>query len=492
MKHLRSAITLVALAAPAALAEPVSSNEPQRPTTEPPPPTPPPACPPEPSAADVASAPIPGDEHGRSDGVDSGDSPVRVIARGLLWLPKLVVDTALTPVRGTVWAFERYKLTDLYYDTFFNDARTIGLYPTLVFESGFGITGLTGGARFVDRDLFGEREHLAIQGALGTAYYRQLVSASLRSGNRFGKRFSLELDAGYEKRPRDPFYGIGNGNLAPPPDMLIDPRVDSTAVATRYRQQRERVALTSDARVVSDLHLRANGAVSRLAFSSANPSDGTPIDTVYDPAALGGFESGVEYGYGELELRWDGRHAANPLESAGVFSTGSLASAFTGRMHRLDGDGRDFYRYGFDLQNFIRIAAGPRVFATRLHGEAVSGSYADVPFSELPKLGGPVYLRGYDLDRFRDRVAMFGSAEYQWDLSAWFAAKLFVDAGRVYPSVNELAFDHLRLGYGGGIEAHTEHAFVLDMSLASSIDGGLFFNVAFNPVFDLDERVRRR
>src|SRR5262245_12461627 len=117
MKHLRSAIALVALAAPVAQAEPVSSNEPQRQPTEPqPPPLPPPESP-ETSAADVARAPVPGDEHGRTDPVDSGDSAARVVARGLLWLPKLVVDTALTPVRGTVWAFERYKLADRYYDT---------------------------------------------------------------------------------------------------------------------------------------------------------------------------------------------------------------------------------------------------------------------------------------------------------------------------------------------------------------------------------------
>jgi len=29
-------------------------------------------------------------------------------------------------------------------------------------------------------------------------------------------------------------------------------------------------------------------------------------------------------------------------------------------------------------------------------------------------------------------------------------------------------------------------------SIASSIDGGVFLNLAFNPVFDLDERVMRK
>ena len=60
------------------------------------------------------------------------------------------------------------------------------------------------------------------------------------------------------------------------------------------------------------------------------------------------------------------------------------------------------------------------------HGEGVTGGRDDVPFTELPALGGPTYLRGYDLDQFRDRIAAFGSVAYEWDLSQWFAARLFV------------------------------------------------------------------
>src|SRR5258708_6886394 len=110
------AITLLVFAAPVAVAdpgEPISSNEPQRPSKEPLPPAPAPPAPPstEPSAADVATAPVPGAEAGRTDPVDDGDSVPRVVARGLLFFPRLVIDGALMPIRGTVWAFEKYKLT---------------------------------------------------------------------------------------------------------------------------------------------------------------------------------------------------------------------------------------------------------------------------------------------------------------------------------------------------------------------------------------------
>jgi hypothetical protein len=77
-----------------------------------------------------------------------------------------------------------------------------------------------------------------------------------------------------------------------------------------------------------------------------------------------------------------------------VRSTGGLAAVYAGRLHRLDG-GPDFWRYGFDLQRFLRITEGPRVIIAHLHGEAVTGRRDEVPFTELPTLGGPTYLRGY-------------------------------------------------------------------------------------------------
>ncbi len=41
----------------------------------------------EPTAADVAGAPVPGEESGRLDRVDGGDSAPRLIGRGILDLP---------------------------------------------------------------------------------------------------------------------------------------------------------------------------------------------------------------------------------------------------------------------------------------------------------------------------------------------------------------------------------------------------------------------
>jgi hypothetical protein len=483
------AFVLAGLVGPA-VADPVASTEGTQPppgdvtTTAPAPPAP--APPHEPTAGDVAGAPAPGLESGRTDAGDPGDSPFRVIARGALFVPKLAVEAAFAPLQGAVWAEDKYQLEDLYYRIFFNADRTIGIYPTATYESGFGASI---GARFVHRDLFGEHEHLALQATTGAATgepYREAFLASLRSGNRLG-RLQLSLEGNFDRRPADPFYGIGNGNLVTAPAMPIDPRVDDTAVDTKHRYQEARVALASDVRVAGDLHVLALGALTDLQLSRS--TTGMAIDGVYDPAGLVGFMGGVRHAYGELEVRWDSRHRFSEWEPRDVHAAGSLAAAFVGRVDRLDG-GADFWRYGFELQHYWRIAKGPRLLITRFHGEAVSGSRDEVPFVELPMLGGGSFLRGYTFERFRDRVAALGTVEYEWDVSHFIDAYLFTDVGRVYASPSELSLHGLRAGYGIGVELHSEAYFLVDLSLASSIDGGVFATVSLNPVLDARPRWR--
>lgn len=437
------------------------------------------------TAADVTGAPVPGDESGRTD-PDGGDSAMRRGLRGVLFVPKVAVDVALSPLRLSAWAYDRYHLDELYDRVFFNDARTIGLIPTAAFDSGFG---LSAGARFVDRDLLGAREHLSIEAKAG-GRYSQVYKAQLHSGDRLGDRLGVELDGQYEQRPKDPFYGIGDNDVSAVPAAPVDPAMTTVAVATRYRERIARVAGVIDVRMVDRFHLRSASELTDRTFAESDASAGVPIGQVYDPATLVGW-GGVRYAYSELELRFDSRGRANDFEPEPFYSLGSLAAVFGGRVHRLD-HAPDYWRYGVDLQHFLRLDDGPRVLALRLRGEAVSGTRAEVPFTELPQLGGADDLRGYTTDQFRDRILTIGSVEYEWDLSTLLSASLFVDAGRVFGSLDDFGVGHMRVGYGIALGGHSEHIFGFRGSLASSIDGGLFLNLSFNQVFALDERVRRR
>jgi len=421
----------------------------------------------EPSAAEFANAPLPGQESGRIDPVGDGDSTAREIGRAALLVPRWTFELVLTPARTGLWLYDRYELDQRAGDATAAGTMRLGFSPSLSFESGYGITGGTAGGRLDAHNLFGAHEEASLEAAAGAGYYfRQLYAVTATSGHRFGDRFTLALDTGYEVRARDAFYGLGNG----------------AGEVTRYSQHRARAGLTGDLAVWSDLHVRPSVALAQQSFG--DPAEGASAEDLYMPVGWMGTQSA----YGELALRWDSRRGGGEWDPHWKLTNGTLATAYAGRYHQLDAGG-DFWRYGLDAEQLVRLGMGPRVLAAQFHGEAVTGSTDEVPFTELPSLGGPLYLRGYAPDRFRDRVALVGALEYRWDLARWLGAHVFVDAGRVYDSLGSVGVDHLRAGYGGGIEIGRATTL---LDIASSIDGGFVVALTLDPIHDLEARERRR
>lgn len=472
LKIAHAAIALLAATAPPVAAQPA--------------PAPPPDATGEPgelTAADVAGAPVPGDESGRVD-VPERDSTARRTARAVLWVPRKLVEIILAPFQLPIWAYDRYQLKDLYYWAFYNEDRTLGLVPIATYETDFGFSV---GARLIANNVAGDNEQASLSAQFGGAYH-QAYQGYLNSGDRLGDRVQLELYGEYEKRPRDIFYGIGNVSTTTRPAMPVDPYVVPVAYETRFRQRIERIAGVINARLFGDLYLASSNERGDRAFSPA--TYGTPIDEVFKTSTLVGWPS-TSYFYSELALRFDTRGRYNLFEPAPFLSVGTLAELWGGRTLWFDGN-PDFWRYGLNLQHFIRIGEGPRVIALRFRGEGVSGSLADVPFAMLPRLGGPRDLRGYTTDRFRDRVAAVGSVEYNWDLAYNIAAALFVDVGRVYSSIEDMTYHDLRCGFGVSLRFFSETSFWLDLSLASSVNGGVQVTASFDPVYLIKSRVRRR
>src|SRR3569623_2146406 len=242
------------------------------------------------SAADVANAPLPGHESGRIDASDAGDTPARESGRAALLLPRGGLELALTPARTGLWLFDRYELDERAGGATSSGSMHLGFSPAFRFESGFGVTGVVGGGRQTAHNQFGAHEQAGLQAAAGAGYYfRQLYAVTADSGRRFGDRFSLALDAGYEVRPRDAFYGVGN----------------ITGPMARYEQDRARGAVIGDIRLWSDLHLRPSGALAKHTFG--DPAEGTPAGVAYMPVGF----MGTENAYGELAVRWDSRRGGS-------------------------------------------------------------------------------------------------------------------------------------------------------------------------------------
>jgi hypothetical protein len=419
---------------------------------------------------------LPGEESGRIDAPTDGDSTARVVARGALWAPRYLLLGVMAPVQGTVWAFDRYQLEERYYDTFYTDDRTFGIAPTAGYQTGLGFVA---GGELNWKDAFGGGEHVNLRAMWGGTF-RLRSGGAIDSGTRFGP-FQLRIAGSFDRLPDDPFFGIGNADRGPrpPTGVLLDPKTTTEAVKTYNRYQIAHADLGASLDLVDGLSAIATGSLVQLRYdhSTHHPS----IETVYAPNDLVGFERGVNQLYGEGELRWDSRRTASRWEPMNLHAVGTYVDGFGGYVFGRRSSG-NYWRYGFDIQHYIRVAPGPRVLELRLYGEGVTGDLNEVPFSELPHLGGD-FLRGYVYDRFRDRIAALATAQYYWDISSYADFSLFVDGGRVYRSLDELTLDGFRVGFGPGLEVHGTQ-FLFESYLGFSIDGDVTFSVQFSPITD--------
>ena len=107
-----------------------------------------------------------------------------------------------------------------------------------------------------------------------------------------------------------------------------------------------------------------------------------------------------------------------------------------------------FQRTKVDLREFIPLFSS-HTLALQAEFWAVSGS--NVPFMDLPILGGDHLLRGYYKGRFRDKDLTLLQAEYRIPVWWRFDAVAFVGVGQVADTIAGLDFKSLHAAVGAGL-----------------------------------------
>lgn len=403
------------------------------------------------------------------------------IPRILLFVPRWVVEVAFIPLRALAWAFERFDyVITLFTDFFFTEDRRFGAFPTALFETGFG---LNIGARVHINDLTGYDEKWRLRAGFG-GRFRQLYQAQFRSGRLLGDHVGLEIRAQYNISPARPFYGIGNGDITELTEGgdLLDP-YDGQAVATRYRENRfvwGGVATTQLGALFS-LRLSHIWEIRTFAETPDDDGDTTRLTDVYDKERLVAYDEEIFNVYNELALTFSTTRSRYRWISKATPSTGWWATLFGGHVQGVSDDPSGFGRAGVDVIRYIDLALGDRVLMLRAFLDTTIGTREHIPFDSYPSLGGGRFLRGYPLDRFRDRVAGMGSAQYNYSLNQSLSAYMFTDIGRVWSEPDAIKLTDMRQTYGAGIELHSLEAFIFRVQAAVSQEGDFFFELSFNP-----------
>lgn len=404
--------------------------------------------------------------------------------RSLLFVPRWLFRTVMAPPRLGLWALDRYSLEDRYKRIFFNDEGSIGLYPFIDVASGFGASF---GATFIDKDLFHRTLQVKVSARTGG---RDRETYQLQAGNNrpIAGVVDVSFLARYAASTRGRFYGIGNeggseGTTAMPPTLALP----DSSFRAEYRQRDTVLALETTLFPQSPLRLRTR---LRTLQRTYDPNDenlglGEPLESIYDTTQLVGYDLGLANVYGDLQAIADYRRRTTSYRNPPVHGSGWLASASVGTARGWGDDPSRYLRYSADVRRYIDLYLGDRVLILRGRVLAIAGKSRNIPFDALPFLGGRTFLRGYQSQRFREKVAVLSSAEYQYPIAHNIKGHVFGDLGRVYHHFDELGTSDLRFGFGGGLDFVTAGGTVARMALSSSIDGNFYFNLGFEEIPDV-------
>lgn len=166
------------------------------------------------------------------------------------------------------------------------------------------------------------------------------------------------------------------------------------------------------------------------------PSEPSLFDKVEDRGEKQFFTSGL----GPL-IAWDSRDGLNwPLRGSYVELSSQFYEPF------LMSDLR-YRRLGFDARHYQPLWWS-HILALRFVHQSVWG---EVPFQQLPQLGGANVLRGWYGGQLRDRHAMALEAEYRLPIGERWAVVGFGSAGQVASHPGKYALKRFRYAGGGGL-----------------------------------------
>jgi surface antigen Omp85-like protein len=133
-----------------------------------------------------------------------------------------------------------------------------------------------------------------------------------------------------------------------------------------------------------------------------------------------------------------------------------------------------FRQYQAEALQLVRVT-GPN-WLLAFHGWLVTSDVnfdRQVPFYFLPSLGGATSLRSFDNYRFHDLDSLLVNAESRWAVYRHVDVALFVDAGNVAPTFQDLNIDHTSVG--AGLRFHAEHTNFARLDVAHGSEGWQVF-----------------
>jgi outer membrane protein assembly factor BamA len=321
--------------------------------------------------------------------------------------------------------------------------------------------GFTAGMGYRRSDLWAERLGYRATGR-ATLQRAYLFDFNLDFQGLKTERTAVRWYTKYESSPDIDFYGLGN----------TSPKENHTSFSY------DDLTTDVDAAYQALRHLEVGFTTGYLhADSSRGHDDFTPIDELFPPDQIPGFNEDTQFTRIGAFVDFDYRDSKTGPRSGGVL----------GMRYReyWDIDRRTFAfrQTEYEFQQYIPYFNKSRVIAIR---SAVVLTFPkegnEVPIYLQPVLGGNDDLRGFGGYRFRDNHSVYVGVEHRWQASSILEMSAFLDAGKVVPLKRNIDPSHMNYSGGIGFRVRVRSAIVSRTDFAVSREG---FRIAwtFSDIF---------
>ncbi len=398
---------------------------------------------------------------------EKGDA-ARDAANVLLFLPRATVELLFTASGAAAVVVEEEQVVPRVEDMLHPPAGEIRAFPTLFIETG---NGFNVGARAIAR-----AHHYAatVRGGIGGEH--DFVAES-RVGLSLPKPrpFALSLEALQDERSSIGYLGLGQD---PESDSRNRFAATAPARAASYRERRGRYIVSAGTRVLSDVELLLSTSLTRRHVLDPPDADNT-LARVFAPGSVPGVGSVTHFVYDEAAVRLDTR------ATRGGPATGVLLEGYAGRSDGIEDTHASFARVGGRAGVFLSVVQRDNVLSPRFSLDGLAPIEGEIPFNELT---GQPDFRGFN--NRRDYVSAVASLDYRWTVMRYLAARLFVDAATVAPSVTDLKLDGARFAGGFGFDVFSRSTQLGSIAFIGSGDG-LRFTFSFGVSSGFGDRQHR-
>jgi hypothetical protein len=275
----------------------------------------------------------------------------------------------------------------------------------------------------------------------------------------------LSLGGLVHRLPQEDFYGFG--------------LTSRSATRTSYLLENRSVDVTGGVSP-ADWFTLAGTAEYRTASPGPGKDPGLPsIAILHSSADVPGLGTDLDF------IRLGGQAYVNAAHAPqGALVGGRYLFSFSKYLDRT-ADRYSFNRWDVDLQQYIPLFTPARQIVLRAAvGGVEPDAGNDVPFYLQPALGGSHSLRGYPVQRFRDRHSLLLQAEYRFMLNDFMTGAVFYDRGRVaFDRADLWTFDDMRDDYGVSVRFGFLALAALRAEIVFGGDEGTVYALRFGDVF---------